>query len=191
MTRTVYFVATTLDGFIATTDHSLDWLLKRQSDAAGPMGYEQFIAGVGALAMGATTYRWIREHDPEWMPERPAWVFTHREPEPLPGADLRFTAEDPAEVHRAMVAEAAGRDVWVVGGGDLVGQFADRGLLDEVVVAIAPVTIGAGAPLLPRHVELEVLDCARNGEFVCVRYGVRRPAHVDLRREGPAQPVSA
>ncbi|OMQ15442.1 deaminase, partial [Modestobacter sp. VKM Ac-2676] len=67
---------------------------------------------------------------------------------------------------------AGGRDVWIVGGGDLAGQFADRGLLDEVVVSIAPVTLGGGAPLLPRRIELQVLECARNGEFVCVRYAV-------------------
>ncbi len=174
MTRTVYYVAATLDGFIATADHSLDWLLSRESEAGGPMGYEEFIAGIGAIAMGATTYRWVRDHDPGWMPERPTWVFTHRDQEPLPGADLRFTAEDPARVHAAMVAAAGERDVWLVGGGELVGQFADRGLLDEVVVSIAPVTLGSGAPLLPRHVELEVRDCTRNGEFVAVRYGVRR-----------------
>ncbi|MGY1840137.1 MULTISPECIES: dihydrofolate reductase family protein [unclassified Modestobacter] len=175
MTRTVYYTATSLDGFIATRDHSLDWLLSRESDADGPMGYEGFLAGIGALAMGATTYLWVREHDPEWLPERPAWVFTHRELTPPPGADLRFTADDPAQVHAAMAAAAGGRDVWIVGGGDLAGQFADRGLLDEVVVSIAPVTLGGGAPLLPRRVELQVLECARNGEFVCVRYAVAPP----------------
>ena len=174
MTRTVYYTATSLDGFIATVDHSLDWLLSRENDPAGPMGYDGFIAGVGAVAMGATTYRWVREHDPEWMPERPTWIFTHHDLPPLPGADLRSTAEDPALVHAAMVEAAAGRDVWIVGGGDLAGQFADRGLLDEVVVSIAPVTLGSGAPLLPRRVELEALDLARNGEFVCVRYAVVR-----------------
>ena len=84
------------------------------------------------------------------------------------------TAEDPSLVHAAMVEAAAGRDVWIVGGGDLAGQFADRGLLDEVVVAIAPVTLGGGAPLLPRRVELAVQDLARNGEFACVRYAVVR-----------------
>jgi len=175
VTRTVYYTATTLDGFIATADHSLDWLLSRESDADGPMGYTGFIAGIGAMAMGSTTYQWVRTHDPEWMPERPAWVFTHRELEPLPGADLRFTAGDVAAEHAAMVAAAGDRDVWVVGGGDLAGQFADAGLLDEVVVSIAPVTLGAGAPLLPRRVELEVIELARNGEFVSVRYAVRRP----------------
>ena len=174
MTRTVYYTATSLDGFIATVDHSLDWLLSRESDAAGPMGYDGFIAGVGAVAMGATTYLWVREHEPEWTPERPTWVFTHRDLPLLPGVDLRLTAEDPARVHADMVAAAAGRDVWVVGGGDLAGQFADRGLLDEVVVSIAPVTLGGGAPLLPRRLELARVEEAVNGEFVCVRYDVVR-----------------
>ena len=174
MTRTVYYTATSLDGFIADPDHSLDWLLSRESDAAGPMGYDAFIAGVGAMAMGASTYRWIREREPEWLPERPCWVFTHRDVDPLPGADLRVTAADPAGVHAEMVAAAGGRDVWLMGGGDLVGQFADRGLLDEVVVSIAPVTLGGGAPLLPRRLELAVTEVAPNGEFVCVRYAVHR-----------------
>jgi dihydrofolate reductase len=174
VTRTVYYTATSLDGFIATPDHSLDWLLSRENDPAGPMGYEGFIAGVGAVAMGASTYLWVRENDPGWVPERPTWVFTHRALELVPGADLRTTAEDVAVVHTALVAAAGDRDVWIVGGGDLAGQFADRGLLDEVVVSIAPVTLGAGAPLLPRRVELAVRDVGRNGEFVAVRYAVVR-----------------
>ena len=49
---------------------------------------------------------------------------------------------------------------------------ADRGLLDEIVVTIAPVTLGGGAPLLPRRVELVRTEWAVNGEFVCVRYDV-------------------
>ena len=174
MTRTVYYVGSSLDGFIATADHSLDWLVSRENDEDGPMGFRGFLAGVGAMAFGATTYLWVREHEPEWMPERPAWVFTHRDLTAPAGAPVTFTAADVEQVHAEMVAAAGGRDVWLVGGGDLVGQFADRGLLDEVVVAIAPVTLGAGAPLLPRRVELAVLESARNGEFVCVRYAVRR-----------------
>jgi len=172
VTRTVYYVGSSLDGFIAGPGDSLDWLVSRDVDAEGPMGFTGFLAGIGAMAMGATTYRWIREQEPGWLPERPTWVFTHRELEPLPGADLRAAAGDPAQVHAELVTAAAGRDVWLVGGGDLAGQFADRGLLDELVVAIAPVTLGGGAPLLPRRVELSVQEVDRNGEFVCVRYAV-------------------
>ena len=74
-----------------------------------------------------------------------------------------------------MAETADGRNVWIVGGGDLVGQFADAGLLDEVIVYIAPVTLGAGAPLLPRRIELQLEEVARNGDFACARYSVVRP----------------
>ncbi len=175
MTRTVYYTATSLDGFIADQRHSLDWLLSRQSDPGGAMGYEQFEKRVGALAMGATTYEWVQEHDPgAWAYTVPAWVFTHRELTAPPDADVRFMAADVAQVHAEMVAAAGDRDVWIVGGGDLAGQFADRGLLDEVVVSIAPVTLGGGAPLLPRRLELARTEEVVNGEFVCVRYAVVR-----------------
>lgn len=173
MTRTHYFTASSLDGFIATTDHSLDWLLSQENDPDGPMGYRAFEARVGAIAMGATTYQWILDHDDGWAYDMPAWVFTHRDFPPPPG-DVRFTSGDVAEVHAQMVAAAAGRDVWLVGGGELVGQFTDRGLVDEVWVQYAPVTLGSGAPLLPRRLDLELLETVRNGAFVCARYAVVR-----------------
>jgi len=175
VTRTVYYTATSLDGFIATADHSLDWLLSREADHDGPFGYRAFELRVGALAMGATTYEWVQAHDPgAWAYTVPAWVFTHRELTAPPGADVRFTQADVGGVHAEMVAAAGGRDVWVVGGGDLAGEVADRGLLDEVVVSVAPVTLGGGAPLLPRRLELVRTEHAVNGEFVCVRYDVVR-----------------
>ena len=73
-------------------------------------------------------------------------------------------------------------NVWIVGGGDLAGQFADAGLLDEVVVSIAPVTLGGGAPLLPRRIELRLDELGRNGDFVGVRFSVlrRRPREATL-----------
>ena len=73
-----------------------------------------------------------------------------------------------------MVAAARGKNVWIVGGGDLAGQFADAGLLDEVLVTIAPVTLGAGAPLLPRRIELRLDELGQNGDFVCGRFSVMR-----------------
>jgi dihydrofolate reductase len=74
-----------------------------------------------------------------------------------------------------MVEAAGDRNVWIVGGGDLAGQFADAGLLDEVIVSIAPVTLGAGAPLLPRRLELRLDELDRNGDFACARFSVVPP----------------
>jgi dihydrofolate reductase len=172
MTRSHYYTASSLDGFIATADQSLDWLLTQDVDPDGPMGYTPFIERIGALAMGASTYSWVMDHA-EWPYSLPTWVFTHRE-FPPPPAGVRFTSDDVADVHREMVAAAGDRDVWLVGGGDLVGQFADRGLLDEVWVQYAPVTLGGGAPLLPRRLDLTLAEVARNRAFVCARYEVTR-----------------
>jgi dihydrofolate reductase len=180
---TQYYTATSLDGFIADENHSLEWLFTRQQDRSGPLNYADFIADVGAIAMGATTYEWIVEHelageDPsewKWPYEMPSWVFTHRELRVAANADVRFVQGDVRPVHEEMARAAEGRNVWIVGGGDLAGQFADAGLLDEVIVYVAPVTLGAGAPLLPRRVELRTEEVSRNSDFVAARYSVVHP----------------
>jgi dihydrofolate reductase len=180
MALTQYYTATTLDGFIADPDNSLDWLFTRQQEPDGPLNYRDFVAGVGALAMGSTTYQWILNHEfadknPaewKWPYDIPCWVFTHRKLAVVPDAHIEFTSADVASVHQDLLRAAGDRNVWVVGGGDLAGQFADAGLLDEVIVYIAPVTLGAGAPLLPRGIELRLEELARNGDFACARYSV-------------------
>ena len=174
---THFYTATSLDGFLATTDHSLDWLLKQDFDTDGSMAYPGFIEKIGALAMGASTYEWVMDHENGvWGYEQPTWVFTHRDLPIADGADVRLTQAGIRDVHEAMTLAAGGKDLWVVGGGDLAGQFADVGLLDEVWVQYAPVTLGAGAPLLPRELDLELMDFARNRNFLCGRYRVLRPA---------------
>jgi dihydrofolate reductase len=176
---TQYFVASSLDGFIADEHDNLDWLMQLDGgleDASNP--YEPFIANVGALAMGATTYEWIQRHDPgEWPYEdRPTWVFTHRDLDPIRGADLRFTDDVPG-AHADMLAAAGRRNVWLVGGGDLVGQFLDHDLLDEIWLSLAPVVLGRGAPLLPRRrtqpMTLQAVTGGPQATFVHLRYSLR------------------
>jgi dihydrofolate reductase len=143
---TIYYTASSIDGFIATEDHSLDWLLSRDVDQAGPMGYAAFEAGVGALLMGAGTYRWVLEHglgeDRRWPYELPCWVLTHGDPEVV-HPSITVTDGPVRAVHAAAATAAGGRDVWVVGGGDVAGQLAEEWLLDEVWVQYAPVSLGS------------------------------------------------
>lgn len=169
---TQYYTGCTLDGFIASEDHSLAWLVTRDIAEDGPQNYTAFFADVGALCMGASTYQWLLDNAPgEWPYSIPAWVFTHRT-FPETEHDITFTSDPVPTVHAAMTAAAGARNIWVVGGGDLVGQFHDHGLLDEVWVQYAPVTLGAGAPFLTRHVELALEETGRNRDFVCARYSV-------------------
>ena len=184
--RTQYYTAASLDGFIATEDHSLEWLF--QLGDINDTGYPAFIRKVGALAMGASTYEWMLRHVVEaapaggagWPYVQPTWVFSHRQWPAVPGADLRFVHGDVRPVHAAMVEAAAGRNVWIVGGGELAGQFHDAGLLDELIVQVGSVTLGAGKPLLPRRIAfppLRLRAVRQVGEgFAELRYDLPRPA---------------
>lgn len=161
--KTQYYTATSLDGFIATEEDSLEWLF-----ALGDLSessYPEFIAGVGALAMGSATYEWMlrnaakvaAETGSTWPYTQPCWVFTTRDLPPVDGADIRFVRGDVREIHAAMRHAADGKNIWIVGGGDLAGQFHDAGLLDEMIVQIGSVTLGGGKPLFPRQVLSPVL----------------------------------
>ena len=156
--RTQYYTAASLDGFIATTDDSLEWLFPLGDIA--DTSYPAFISDVGALAMGSSTYEWMLRHavgadsksQGPWPYQQPTWVFSSRSLPPVPGADIRFVAGDVRPVHAEMVSAAEGKNVWLVGGGELVGQFYDHGLLDDLFVQVGSVTLGTGKPLLPRAI---------------------------------------
>ena len=185
MPKTQYYTATTIDGFIADDANSLDWLFEVGGGGENP--FAEFFKGVGAFAMGSTTYEWVLAHDnllehPEkWAEEYgdvPAWIFTHRDLPAIPGATLHFVQGDVRPVHAAMTEAATGKNVWIVGGGALAGDFADAGLLDELILGVAPVTLGSGAPLLPRRLtssRLSLSAVERLGQFVHITYAVAPP----------------
>lgn len=189
MAKTQYYTATSIDGYIADQKNSLDWLFESGSvdGESGNKGFPAFFAEVGAFCMGATTYEWVLDHDElvgnpdKWQGyygNTPCWVFTHRELPAIPGANLSFVSGDIGPVHDAMLQAAAGRNVWVVGGGELAGQFADQGRLDELIFGVAPVTLGAGAPLLPRRLtssRLTLQSAEKQGQFVQLTYSVSAP----------------
>jgi dihydrofolate reductase len=182
--KTQYYAACSLDGFIATTDNSLDWLLQF-GDADGP-GHQNFLAEVGAIAMGSATYQWLVDHyikagTPEekpWLYTQPTWIFTSRKLASVPNADLHFVEGAVTPVHQQMVAAAMGKNIWMAGGGELAGQFFDAGLLDELIIQVASVTLGQGLPLLPRRIAFPPLRLtsvqALGGAFAELHYDVPR-----------------
>lgn len=183
--KTQYYTSASLDGFLATEEDSLDWLF--------PLGdieqtsYPTFIREVGAIAMGSTTYEWIlrnaqtvsEQTGSAWPYSQPTWVFTRRTLPTVAGAQVSF-ARDVRAAHRQMLAAAGGKNVWVMGGGDLAGQFHDAGLLDEIIVQVGSVTLGRGKPLFPRRVlspGLALVSVAQVGSgFAELTYRVSKAA---------------
>ncbi|MEV7692127.1 dihydrofolate reductase family protein [Microbacterium sp. NPDC089189] len=184
MTIAVYCTAATLDGYLADEDDSLAWLFA-VPDADQASAFESFLDTVGVLVMGSTTYRWVVEHDdltahPErWRDaygDRPAYVFSSRALPEVPGADIRLVDGPVADRWADIVAAAGDRDVWIVGGGDLAGQFADAGRLDRIIVTVAPATLGSGRPLLPRRFgsdRLAIESVSMDGPFAQLSLSVR------------------
>ena len=156
--KTQYYTASSLDGYIATEDHSLDWLF--QLGDVNQTSYPEFIKQVGALAMGASTYLWMINHliDPPggekgvWPYSHPTWVFTHGDLPKISEANIHFVRGNVRPVHQQMRRAAGDKNIWLDGGGDLVGQFFDAGLLDEIFVQVGSVTLRKGRPLLPRQI---------------------------------------
>jgi dihydrofolate reductase len=160
--RVVYYAAATVDGYIAEADDTLDWLTSYDGRAGNDVeavegGYDEFYERVGALVMGAVTYGWILGHMERtgtgWIyPGKPCWILSSRELPVPDGEDVRIVNGQVAELSEEMLASAGDRDLWVVGGGNVASQFADAGLLDELIVTVVPVVLGAGKPLFDRRI---------------------------------------
>lgn len=182
--KTQYYTASSLDGFLATEDDSLDWLFPLGS--LDDSSYPEFIADIGALAMGSATYEWmlrnadevIKETGSPWPYSQPAWVFSSRKLPMIDGAKIHFVDGDVRQAHAEMRAVANDNNIWIVGGGDLAGQFYDAGLLDELIVQVGSATLGKGKPLFPRRVlspNLQLTSVRQMGAGMAeLRYAVRK-----------------
>ena len=163
MTKTQYYCASSLDGYIAETDDTIDWLLKYQGSFEGegdePIegAYDRYYEGVGALVMGSVTYEFILAHEAkggEWPYKgKPTWVLSSRDlPRPAgEEVDVGIVNAKVPDLYDEMIAAAGERNLWVVGGGNVASQFADASLLDEVLVTVVPVVLGEGKPLFDRR----------------------------------------
>ena len=171
--RIAYYVAMSLDGRIAGPEHDLSFL---QTLAQGPggYGYDEFIAGIDGLVVGASSWDFMKDY-PWTYGERPVWVLTHRdEIQAAEGADMHVFSGDVGEL--ILELEGAGLEhVWVIGGGNVVGQFLAADRLDELIVTVAPTFLGRGPALADgefplRRFRLVRVDRAEGEDGVQLRY---------------------
>ena len=186
MSRVQYYAAATLDGFIADPDDGIEWLTGYRGsydgdDAEAMKGsYDDFYEGIGALVMGSTTYEWVLDNVDEWpYTGKPTWVLSSRDlRQPQSGGEVKVADGPVIELYDELIAAAGKRDLWVIGGGNVASQFADEGLLDEILVTVVPVVLGEGKPLFDRRVPGGPMQLAGtrawDSGMVELRYEVRR-----------------
>jgi dihydrofolate reductase len=141
-TRLSVFIASSLDGYIATRAGSLDWL-EGAASSDEDYGYETFLQGVDAIAMGRGTYDHIAHLDPMPFGGRPVFVFTHRPPPPREG--VTFWQVSPSTALDHWSAIGLGRAY--IDGGALISDFLAESLIDDLVLTKVPILLGEGQPL--------------------------------------------
>lgn len=147
-TKVQYFVAASLDGYIADAHNKIDWLTAFDGTPGLGEHYQKFLADVGALVMGARTYEFVQQHGGPWpYAQLPCYVFSHHTLPTIEGADLRFVRGELAEHAQEILAAAGGKHLWLVGGGALAAQCVRLGLLHELWLSVIPLVLGGGAPL--------------------------------------------
>lgn len=144
LSECVYYVAATLDGFIAGANGEIDWLVN--DFAPEEAGYDAFFASVSGIIMGRKTYDAIRRHAQWPYQDRPTLVASRRAVTDAPRGVFAFSGT-PAAMLAALRAHGARGRVWLEGGGGIAGQFLTVGLIDVLEVAIVPVLLGHGIPL--------------------------------------------
>lgn len=144
MRKVVLYIATTVDGYIARADGSLDWLESRDTEEED-YGYEEFYASVDTTLMGNTTFRQILSFDvPFPYTDKENFVFSRSDS--VANEYATITNRPPAELVREL-KNRAGRDIWVVGGGAINGELLRADLIDRMIITVVPVVLGEGIKL--------------------------------------------
>lgn len=143
--RLIYYVAQSLDGFIADVDGGVGWL-EPFEESQDDFGYGAFYGSVDSLIIGHKTYQQILEASAWPYQGMPTWVVSNTPLEKLPDQTTRYQG-DPSGV-LTEIRKAGYSRTWLVGGGSLAGLFHEAGLITDYRITIIPIMLGDGIPLL-------------------------------------------
>jgi dihydrofolate reductase len=171
-------LATSADGFIARPDGGLDWLTDRPVPK-GFYGLPEFERSVDAKILGRKTFDRSLQLGAQFNARDVHYVFSRQRPPSLGQAGVQFVTESISAFAEHLRSQA-GKNVWMMGGGEIIGSFLDEGAIDEFIITVVPTFIGEGIPLLgPRHraVQLGLLGVHQFPDGVVqLHYEVRRSA---------------
>ena len=146
--KITYYVAKSLDGFIAREDGDVSWLDDLNINMADT-GYDDFFSSIDCLAMGRNTYDFVFNFGSWPYGDKTTWICTNRELKPLDGANLKIVK---SAIDVVKEAESYGlKHLWLVGGGELASSFLEKNLLTHLSISEMPIKLKAGIPLFANH----------------------------------------
>jgi dihydrofolate reductase len=152
MRKIIVYVATSADGFIARLDGGVDWLHRPRS--AGDYGMAEFRKSIDSIVLGRKTYEFGLRYGARFAESPRHYVFSRNSAGLVAAPGVEFVNEGPAEFAKRIRAKP-GKDIWMMGGAELIGAFLDAGHIDELIIHVIPTLIGEGIPLIaPRHREI-------------------------------------
>ena len=172
--KVVLFIAASLDGYIATKEDSLEWLYNIEGE--GDNGLSKFYGTADTIIMGKRTYDWLLDQELESFPYKGKDCYVYTRSDIPDNEDVRFARDNVAELI-AELQEKPGDKIWVMGGSELIQEYLEEDLIDEITVTVAPVIIGEGIPLFREgkyHLDLELTGTATYNQFVELNYKVKR-----------------
>ena len=160
--KIIVHIATSADGYIARLDGDLEWLTSRPAPE-GFYGMNAFMQSIDTKILGRNTYEASLRMGAKFDSKDRHIVFS-RQPPPSgapPGVEFTNEAVRPF-VNRLL--EGTGKDIWLMGGGEIIASFLDAHAIDEFVISVVPVFVGDGIPLIARrhrHVPLTLRSTER------------------------------
>jgi dihydrofolate reductase len=147
MTKTVLYIATSLDGFIARPDGKLDWLTSVPNPQTGDYGYAELLKSIGTTIMGRNTYEEIIRFGVDWpYIGLNSFVVTTNKALKIKSPDT-YTLTANLKDFVIELKKKTEKDIWLIGGGHLITTFINEGLLDRMIITVIPKIIGEGLPL--------------------------------------------
>jgi len=164
----VVYIGISLDGFIATREDSLDWLLNTPGSVDN--GFGEFYETVDTVIMGRRTYDWIMEQEKGCFPYPGKECYVYTSHDRSNTDQVTFTAQRPEDLISGLLA--AGKRIWIVGGSQVIDLFRGHDLIDEYILNISPVILGDGIPLFRKGQEKALVFAAARtfGQFAELRY---------------------
>lgn len=150
MRKIILYIATSIDGYIAYSDGELDWLSEYPITPESNYGYNEFFDSVDSVIMGGKSFRDILNMDVTYpYKDKKSYIITRSNNNQTFIENVQFLSENIIETIQSLKKQQ-GKDIWLVGGGEIISMLLNYNLIDEMIITYIPKILGDGIPLFPK-----------------------------------------